>query len=210
VNDGALRGLYAVTPAALCRQPPRLGAAVAAALTGGARLIQYRDKDGDAAAREALARELLVLCRARGARLIVNDDVALAAKVGADGVHLGQADVPLREARRRLGDAALIGVSCGNRLDRAVAAQEGGASYVAFGRFFPSRTKPEAPPAELALLREARAALRLPLCAIGGITPANAAAVIGAGADLVAAVDGVFGALDVTAAARAYARLFVQ
>lgn len=204
-----LRGLYAVTSAELCRQPARLGAAVAAALTGGAALIQYRDKESPAAEREALARELLVLCRARRARLIINDDVALAQRIGADGVHLGAGDLPLREARRRLGDAAVIGVSCANQLERAVAAQEGGASYVAFGRFFPSRTKPEAPPAELALLRAARAAVRLPICAIGGITPQNAPAVIAAGADLVAAVDGVFGALDVAGAARGYARLFV-
>jgi len=208
VNAPRLRGLYAVTSAELCRQPPRLAAAVAAALTGGARLIQYRDKENSAKDREAMARELLVLCRARGALLIINDDVALAQRIGADGVHLGAADLPLREARRRLGEQALIGVSCANRLERAIAAQDEGASYVAFGRFFPSRTKPEAPAANLALLHEARAALRIPICAIGGITPHNGAAVIAAGADLVAAVDGVFGTLDVAAAARAYARLF--
>ena len=205
-----LRGLYAVTSAALCREPARLAAAVAAALGGGARLIQYRDKDSAAATRTAIARELLVLCRARGARLIINDDAALAAAIGADGVHLGASDLPLRDARRRLGDAAIIGVSCSNRLERAVAAQDQGASYVAFGRFFPSRTKPEAPGAELSLLQQARRTLRIPLCAIGGITPDHAPAVIAAGADLVAAVEGVFGAPDVTGAARAYARLFVE
>jgi thiamine-phosphate pyrophosphorylase len=208
VTAAPLRGLYAVTSAELCRQPPRLAAAVAAALTGGARLIQYRDKAGDAATREAMARELLGLCRARDARLIVNDDVELAARIGADGVHLGATDAPLREARRRLGPAALIGVSCANRLERAVAAQDDGASYVAFGRFFPSRTKPEAPQAQLTLLQRARGVLRVPICAIGGITPDNANLVIAAGADLVAAVDGVFGARDVAAAARAYARQF--
>ena len=205
-----LRGLYAVTSAALCREPARLAAAVAAALGGGARLIQYRDKESAPAARAAIARELLALCRATGARLIINDDAALAADIGAHGVHLGAGDLPLREARRRLGDTAIIGVSCGNRLERAIAAQDQGASYVAFGRFFPSRTKPEAPAAELPLLQQARSALRIPLCAIGGITPDNAAAVIAAGADLVAAVDGVFGAADVAGAARAYARRFVE
>lgn len=204
----SLRGLYAITSADLCRQPPRLIAAVAAAVAGGAALVQYRDKDNDAPTREALARELLGLCRAGHARLIINDDVALAARIGADGVHLGASDLPLREARHRLGAAALIGISCANQLERARAAAGAGASYVAFGRFFPSRTKPNAPHAELSLLREARAALRLPICAIGGITPANAGAVIAAGADLVAAVEGVFGAADVAVAARAYARLF--
>lgn len=210
MNDAPLRGLYAVTSAALCRQPPRLAAAVAAALTGGARLVQYRDKESDAATRETLARELLALCRARGARLIINDDVALAARIEADGVHLGTSDLPLPEARRRLGDAALIGVSCANQLERAVAAQGEGASYVAFGRFFASRTKPGAPPAELALLQQARGMLRIPICAIGGITPDNAGTVIAAGADLVAAVEGVFGAPDIAAAARAYTRHFAE
>lgn len=208
-RDARLRGLYVVTPNALCREPERLTADVAAALSGGARLVQYRDKAGTPAPRAALARALLALCRARGALLIINDDVALARAVGADGVHLGAGDMPVAEARRQLGESAVIGVSCANQLGRAQLAQAAGASYVAFGRFFPSRTKPEAPPAELALLRAARAAVRLPICAIGGITPQNAPAVIAAGADLVAAVDGVFGALDVAGAARGYARLFV-
>jgi thiamine-phosphate pyrophosphorylase len=205
-----LRGLYAITSEALGRDPDRLAAGVRAALAGGARLIQYRDKRRDAPARRQAAEALLALCRERGAALIVNDDVELARAVGADGVHLGAADVPVREARRRLGDGALIGVSCSNRLERAVAAAEDGASYVAFGRFFASRTKPDAPPAELGVLRAARARLRLPICAIGGITPANGAKLIEAGADLIAAVDGVFGAPDIEAAARAYARLFVE
>lgn len=208
MSGPALRGLYAITSAELCRQPALLVASVAAALTGGARLIQYRDKENAAATRDAVARELLVLCRARGARLIVNDDVALAARIGADGVHLGAADLPPGEARSRLGADAVIGVSCANRLERALAAQAGGASYVAFGRFFASRTKPEAPQAELSLLREARAALRIPICAIGGVTPETVPALLGAGADLVAAVEGVFGAIDVAATARAYARHF--
>jgi thiamine-phosphate pyrophosphorylase len=181
-----------------------------AAATAAARLVQYRDKVSDPATREAIARELLGLCRERGACLIVNDDVELAVRIGADGVHLGAADAPLAEARRRLGDAAVIGASCGNRLARAVAAEGEGASYVAFGRFFASRTKPMAPPAELSVLRAARGALRIPVCAIGGVTPDNAPALIEAGADLVAAVEGVFGARDVAAAARAYARLFEQ
>lgn len=203
-----LRGLYAITAAELCRDPARLATAVAAALSGGARLVQYRDKHGDAATRERNARALLAQCRAAGARLIVNDDVELARAIGADGVHVGAADLPVAEARRVLGAAAIVGTSCANRLDRALAAQRAGASYVAFGRFFASRTKPDAPQAEPTLLREARATLRIPLCAIGGLTPQNAAAVVEAGADLVAAVEGVFGAADIAAAARAYARLF--
>ena len=204
----SLRGLYAVTSATLCRAPAQLTRAVEAALAGGARLVQYRDKEGDANARRHTARSLLDLCRERGALFIVNDDVELALAIGADGVHLGAKDLPLREARRRLGGLATIGVSCANVLERAVAAQDAGASYVAFGRFFPSRTKPDAPPADLALLRQARARLHIPICAIGGLTPANARPVVEAGAAMIAAVEGVFGAADVEGAARAYARLF--
>jgi thiamine-phosphate pyrophosphorylase len=204
----SLRGLYAVTSATLCRAPGQLTRAVEAALTGGARLVQYRDKEGDAGERRRQAKGLLELCRARGALFIVNDDVELALAIGADGVHLGASDLPLRQARRRLGGLATIGVSCANVLERAVAAQDEGASYVAFGRFFPSRTKPDAPPADLALLRQARARLHIPICAIGGLTPANARPVVEAGAAMVAAVEGVFGAADVEGAARAYARLF--
>ncbi len=205
----SLRGLCAVTSATLCRAPGQLTRAVEAALAGGAQLIQYRDKaGGDDLARRDTARTLLDLCRARGALFIVNDDVELALAIGADGVHLGASDLPLRQARRRLGGLATIGVSCANVLERAVAAQDEGASYVAFGRFFPSRTKPNAPPADLALLRQARQRLHIPICAIGGLTPANARPVVEAGAAMIAAVEGVFGASDVEGAARAYARLF--
>jgi thiamine-phosphate pyrophosphorylase len=203
----SLRGLYAVTSAELCRSP-ELTRAVDDALAGGARLIQYRDKAGAADDRRRIARSLLDLCRSRGALFIVNDDVELALAIGADGVHLGAGDMPLRQARLRLGGLATIGVSCANVLERAVTAQDEGASYVAFGRFFPSRTKPDAPPADLALLRQARQRLHIPICAIGGITPANAGPVIEAGAAMIAAVEGVFGAADIAGAARAYDRLF--
>jgi thiamine-phosphate pyrophosphorylase len=140
--------------------------------------------------------------------LIVNDDLELALRIGADGVHLGQRDAPLARARDRLGADALLGVSCGDSLELARAAQDLGASYVAFGRFFASRTKPDAPPAQLATLHAAHAELRIPCCAIGGITPARAPELIAAGADLIAAVDGVFGAADIRAAVESYVRAF--
>lgn len=212
----ALRGLYAITPTALCADPPRLLAAVDAALRGGARLIQYRDKSDDAGRRLASARALLPLCNRHGARLIINDDVGLAVASGAHGVHLGLDDCPLAEARSRLGPGAIIGVTCANSLARAQAASEGGADYLAFGAFYPSRTKPHAAPATLELLREARIRTSLPLCAIGGITAGNAAVLIEAGADLIAAVESVFGGEsggasgdhNICAAARACAQLF--
>ena len=140
--------------------------------------------------------------------LIVNDDVALAAAVEAAGVHLGHNDAAPAAARDLLGPRAIIGVSCYNRLDLALAARDQGADYVAFGSFFPSSTKPLAVRADIDLLRRARRELRLPLVAIGGITPENGAVLVGAGADMLAVVTGVFGAPDPQAAARAYARLF--
>lgn len=203
-----MRGLYAITSAAICADDARLLAAVDAALAGGARLLQYRDKLADRACRERRARALLQRCRAHGVPLIVNDDLELALRIGADGVHLGQRDAPLAQARARLGADALLGVSCGDSLELARAAQDLGASYVAFGRFFASRTKPDAAPARLATLRAARAELRIPCCAIGGITPARAPELIAAGADLIAAVDGVFGATDIRAAVESYVRAF--
>jgi thiamine-phosphate pyrophosphorylase len=178
------------------------------ALAGGARLVQYRDKSRDLSLRLAQARALGTLCDAAGVPLIINDDIQLAAAVSADGVHLGRDDPDPREARRLLGPSALIGVSCYDRLDLAEAAQAAGADYVAFGSFFPSSTKPLAVRADLDLLRQARRRIRLPLVAIGGITPENGAALIEAGADLLAVVSGVFGAPDLRAAAAAYARLF--
>lgn len=205
------RGLYAITP----QQPaPGLGLArqVELAIAGGARVVQYRakprDRAGDRERRLAEARSLLAVCRAAGVPLIVNDDAALAAAIAADGVHLGRADGPPGEARRLLGPAAIVGVSCYDRLDLAEAAEAAGADYVAFGSFFPSSTKPLAVRTDPDLLRRARRRLRLPLVAIGGITPENGAALIEAGADLLAVVSGVFGGPDPGGAARAYARLF--
>ena len=206
----SLGGLYAVTSEALCRSPELLLAAVENALAGGAQLIQYRDKLNPEAMRERNARALRDLCRGNGARLIINDDAELAARVGADGVHIGQADLSLEQARAKVGDRAIIGVSCANSIARAVSAAAGGADYVAFGRFFASRTKPDAPPATIDLLRQARARLSIPICAIGGITAHNAAPLIAAGADLIAAVEGVFATVDVRRAAAAYSALFMK
>lgn len=203
-----LRGLYAITPTELCLDPPRMLAAVEAALEGGARLIQYRDKSHDWGRRLDSVRALVALCEGADARLIVNDDVELAAAAQAHGVHLGLDDLPLQEARARLGPARIIGITCQDSLRRARAASEGGADYLAFGAFFGSRTKPDARRVTPDLLRAARIDCSLPLCAIGGIGPAHVAALVGAGADLIAAVEGVFGAADIRSAARAYAHGF--
>ncbi|QKT03196.1 thiamine phosphate synthase [Ectothiorhodospiraceae bacterium 2226] len=209
----ALQGLYVVTPE--LADDERLSALVSAALAGGARAVQYRAKHLPPAQRQRQAAQLAALCRRAAALFIVNDDADLAAAVGADGVHIGREDAAIARARARL-PHGLIGVSCYNRLDLAQAAQAAGADYVAFGRFFPSRTKPDAVQADPALLREARAVLRVPpgkpqgvpLVAIGGITAENGRRLVEAGADMLAVIDGVFGRPDVEAAARALAALF--
>jgi thiamine-phosphate pyrophosphorylase len=196
-------GLYAITDG------PRadLIAAAGAALRGGAAVLQYRDKTADAARRVAEARALLDLCRRHGVPLIVNDDIELAATVGAGGVHLGEGDVSVAQARARLGAEAIIGVSCYASIERGRAAAAAGASYLAFGAFFPSPTKPHAARANIQLLHDARP-LGQPLVAIGGITPGNARELIDAGADFVAAISGVFGDVDPAAAAREYTKCF--
>jgi len=199
------RGLYAITDG----PRPDLYSAVESALNGGAAILQYRDKSGESERRHAEAASLLAACRRFGVPLIVNDDVDLAAAIGADGVHLGEHDGDIDAARTRLGAAAIIGVSCYDSIDRARQLAAAGADYLAFGAFFPSPTKPLARRAGAGLLRDAKS-LGLPLVAIGGITPDNAQPLIEAGADFVAAISGVFAAADPSAAARRYANLFTK
>ena len=201
------RGLYAITDALLIPDD-RLTEAVEQAILGGARLIQYRDKSHDDARRLTQARALNELCQYHAVPLIINDDVELAAQVGAAGVHVGKDDSAFAIARARLGGNALIGVSCYDRLDLALEAVRAGADYVAFGAFFPSPTKPTEIRASVALLRKARATLNVPIVAIGGITPDNAPLLLDVGADALAVVSGVFGQPDIQAAARRYANLF--
>ncbi len=182
------RGLYAITAG---QTGTTLSHRVAGWLRGGARVIQYRDKSGNTERRQRDARELLKLCREAGAPLLINDDVGLAAMVGADGVHLGHEDTDIHTARQALGPHAIIGVSCYNQLERARQAVADGADYVAFGSVFVSDTKPDAVRAELSLLSRARQQLPCPIVAIGGITPDNGAAVMTAGADLLAVIGGL-------------------
>ena len=202
----ALRGLYAITDSRFS-DDSQLLAHVSAAIAGGARVIQYRDKSGDPSRRFKQASALLRLCRAQRRPLIINDDIELACRIGADGVHLGRDDGDIKQARERLGHR-IIGISCYNEWPRAVAAREAGADYIAFGAFFPSTTKPGAARATTELLIRARAQLGIPVVAIGGITPANAKPLLEAGAAMVAAIEGIFGQEDIRAAAEQYAHLF--
>ncbi len=204
---GAIAGLYVITPSS----PPSIDSlhhSAAAAIRGGARVLQYRDKSQDASWRKLAAEGLVALCRAHGVSFIVNDDVALAAAIKADGVHVGQDDAGVAAARAQLGPEAIIGASCYNSLERAAAAVSAGADYVAFGSVFPSSTKPQAVSAPLSLFAAAREFTGRPLVAIGGITAANAGIVRAAGADAVAVIDSVFSAQNIESAAAGIAKQF--
>ncbi|KVV03209.1 MULTISPECIES: thiamine phosphate synthase [unclassified Pseudomonas] len=199
-----LRGLYAITDSQLLAG--KWMPYIEAALDGGLTLLQYRDKSSDEARRLREAEALRDMCARYNAHLIINDDAELAARLGV-GVHLGQTDGPLTPARALLGRQAIIGSTCHSQIEQGEQAAKEGASYVAFGRFFNSSTKPGAPTATLDVLDEARARIKLPICAIGGITLDNAAPLIDHGADLLAVVHGLFGAespQEVTRRARAF------
>ncbi|MDD1622098.1 MAG: thiamine phosphate synthase [Methylococcaceae bacterium] len=198
------RGLYAITQTE-GRSIAQVIQDVEAALKGGAVVIQYRDKQPLDA--HYLAAQLLQLCQRYQVPLLINDDVELALTVGANGVHLGRDDGDIALARRRLGPEAIIGISCYNDLEKAQDMAAKGADYVAFGRFFPSGSKPLAAPADIATLREAKQALSLPIVAIGGILPENGGQLLAAGADLLAVIGGVFDG-DPETSARAYQALF--
>lgn len=200
-----IAGLYAITPD--WDDSARLFRAVQAALGGGARVLQYRNKRSTAARRLEHALGLSALCRKAGATFIVNDDVALALEVEADGVHLGRTDGDIAAARRRLGPERLLGASCYNRLELAAPLIAAGADHVAFGSVYPSATKPDAVRAGLDLFDAARP-LGVPLVAIGGITLDNAAPVIAAGADAIAVISDLFDAPDIAARAAALDALF--
>jgi len=201
-----LRGLYAITP----DEPDTavLVEKLRAALAGGARVVQYRNKSTDTRLRHAQAAAMLALCRQSGAAFIVNDDLALALEIDADGLHLGRDDGDIAAARHALGHARLLGASCYNRLELAQRALAQGADHVAFGSVFSSPTKPDAARAALSLFTEARRKFDAPLIAIGGITVDNAGEVIAAGADAIAVISALFDAPRIEARAREFATLF--
>jgi thiamine-phosphate pyrophosphorylase len=199
-----MRGLYAITQTKN-KSGDTIINEVIAALRGGAVIVQYRDKNPADAL--FLAKELVKVCHQFNAPLIINDDIELAAMAGADGVHIGKEDGAIDQARKRLGNDAIIGVSCYNFVERALDAQEQGADYVAFGRFFPSSSKPLAAPAKIETLLQAKRLLTIPIVAIGGILPENGAQLLAAGADLLAVIGGLFDSQP-EQSAQAYQALF--
>jgi len=203
-----LRGLYAITPEAT--DGTRLLTDVEAALAGGCRIVQLRDKESTMPERLARARALRQLTLRYGAKLLINDDLALAMLADADGVHLGRDDGNLRVARAILGPHKILGASCYADMAAARSATEAGADYVAFGAVYPSPTKPHAAVAPMTLFAQAASELKASTCAIGGITLTNASPLIFAGADLLAVITDLFSAPDIVARAAAYQRLFEE
>jgi len=203
-----LHGLYAITDSALLADG-RLLPYCEAALRGGAKVLQYRDKSSDTARRLREADALQALCKRYDARLIINDDISLAAELGAD-LHLGQTDGSLLSARQQLGADAIIGATCHAQLvlaEQAVAQQ---ADYIAFGRFYNSQTKPGDVLASTELLQQAQQ-LNCPVVAIGGITLNNGSELIKYGAAMLAVIHGLFAAdspAEVEQRARAFSALF--
>lgn len=197
-----MRGLYVLTDPGLIPDA-ELATRVGEALAGGASAVQYRDKRASHEGHLERARALRRVTRERGALLIINDDPCLALEVDADGVHLGRDDPDIEQARAALG-RRIVGVSCYNDLSLALDAERRGADYVAFGSFHPSPTKPGAVTATPELLRRAKRRLKVPIVAIGGITPENGATLIAAGADALAVVSAVFAADDPRQAAQRF------
>ena len=203
-----LRGLYAVTPDDA--DTAALVSKVEAALAGGARIVQYRNKAASQELRREQAQALKRACDAHAALLIVNDHASLAREIDAAGVHIGADDGDVAAARAIVGAGKLVGVSCYRRLELAREAVAQGADHVAFGSFYPSTVKPGAVRAPLDLLREAKRVVDVPVVAIGGITTENAATLIEAGADALAVITALFGATDIAGAARRFSALFAK
>lgn len=201
-----MRGLYLVTPN--WDDTERLLAVTDAALTAGAALVQYRHKDASPELRRQQATALLALCRRHGRPLLINDHLELCQAIDADGVHLGHTDQGVEQARALLGKDKIVGASCYGELALARAARDAGASYIAFGGFYPSPVKKYSFVTPPEMLDQARAEFTLPIVVIGGMTPANAAPLVARGVDLVAAITSVYGARDPGEAARAFGALF--
>ncbi|MEH6577441.1 MAG: thiamine phosphate synthase [Amphritea sp.] len=205
-----LQGLYAITDSKLMPDTDSMLFQVEQALRGGARIIQYRDKSTESDKRRQQCLALLDLCNQFNRPLLINDDIELAKLVGAHGVHLGQSDGVLAQAREYLGKHSIIGNTCHDSIELAQQACQQGCDYVAFGAFFTSSTKPDAKPAPLTLLTEARSTLPVPVVAIGGINMDNAEQVITAGADMLAVIHNLFASDDICAQAGRFDSLFTR
>ena len=199
-----MKGLYAITES----NSKNLIENVTLALKGGIKILQYRNKQASSQQKQQEAQALAALCKKFNTPFIINDDIQLAQKVRADGVHLGRDDGSILEARAQLGDKAMIGVTCYQDIEIARQAEKLGANYVAFGSFFASPTKPQAPRAGIKLLQQAKQEISLPICCIGGITLDNASTLIDNGADMIAVISSLFASDNITVTAQQFTRKF--
>ena len=201
-----IKGLYAITPD--MADSNSLLQKTQLAIEGGAFMVQYRSKIQDRDVKMQQCAAILRLCREYEIPCIVNDDVGMCRILEADGVHLGEKDDNIAEVRRILGEDAIIGSSCYDQLNRANEAQKEGASYVAFGAMYPTSTKPNAPRASLALLREAKSEIQIPIVAIGGITMNNAHDVIETGIDAIAVINSLYESNSIKETAETFSHMF--
>ena len=202
-----IHGVYAITDPSLSPNQ-QVFHDVECALKGGTKIIQYRDKTSALSQQIQIAKQLKQLCSQYQALLIINDSIEIALASDADGIHLGKDDAALEQAREQLGADKIIGISCYNSIERAQQMQARGADYVAFGRFFPSKTKPEAPQADLSTLVQAKESLQIPIVVIGGITLDNASSLIEQGADSIAVIQGIFAQSNIESASQDLSNLF--
>lgn len=202
----SLSGLYAIT------DPDLMGEDIIGkakkAICGGISILQYRNKTAPYTQQKKEAQLLARLCHSQDVLFIINDNVKLALEVNADGVHIGQQDCNIDAARKQLGPEKIIGVTCNNKIENAITAQQQGADYVAFGRFFKSSTKPGAPQADLVMLKDLRSSISLPVVAIGGITHTNATELLKYDIDMLAVIESLFGQKDITESARQFVDIF--
>lgn len=201
-----MKGLYLVTPD--WDDTDRLLVASEQAIQGGATLLQYRHKTASEALRREQAEALLALCRTMKVPLIINDHVDLCEAIDADGIHVGGTDASVANVRARVGTDKIIGASCYGDLQLARDAKAAGASYVAFGGFYPSRVKKYAVTTPPDIVSRAISELNMPVCVIGGMTAENSKPLVALGAPMVAAISSVYSAEDPRSAAREFAELF--
>jgi thiamine-phosphate pyrophosphorylase len=201
-----MKGLYLVTPD--WDDTNHLIAVSEQAIRGGASLLQYRHKTASESLRQEQAAALLKLCRRLNVPLIINDHLELCEAVDADGIHVGGTDASVASMRARLGSSKIVGASCYGDMQLARDAQASGASYIAFGGFYPSRVKKYAVTTAPHIINLALNELNLPICVIGGMTPENSRVLIEHGAHMVAAISSVYSADDPHAAAINFSQMF--
>ncbi len=204
--SGPLSGLYVIADAECIGKNEIIGK-TKEVLIAGVKILQYRDKINSQKDRYNIAEQLRNLTHDHACLLIINDEAELAQSIDADGVHLGKDDDSIEWARNLLGDSKIIGASCYAQLENAYPAISASADYIAFGSFYPSATKPNAPLANTDLIIKAKQQFDIPVCAIGGITPKNASNILNTGADMIAVISAIFNASSPEQAVQEYLSL---